>query len=193
MSSLFIIDYLLKGDGVNIDSTNMAHYFATTASTATALLVGHPWDTLSKRLQIHNGALNYNVLMKSMRNPFAGFGWAAGYKSVQWGGKLAAFKPIRNTVDRKLGPSFSSVAGSQAAPYLTALISGATVGIIEAGIVLPLDTMKVLGQTNPNAIQGSHWSFFRNNYFSLYRGIGPRSYKQIAYICGDNLPSSNDL
>lgn len=147
------------------------HYAATLASTVTAIAVGHPWDTVSKRLQVHTGTMNFPFLKSCLRQPYAGIGWAAGYKAIQWGGKLAAFKPVKSTLSHYAGPPLSECLGRSQGQYALAMMSGALVGTMEACVVLPYDSMKVLKQTNPNMIKGGSWHFFVNNYFSLYRGL----------------------
>jgi hypothetical protein len=152
-------------------SSNSNHYAATAASTTTAIMFGHPWDTVSKRLQVNTGAANMIFLRQAIRKPYAGLGWAAGYKAVQWGGKLAAFKPVKYQLGRFLKEPLNNAMGPTGGKYALAGLSGAIVGSLEACVVLPVDSMKVLKQTNPDAIKGNSVKFFTNNYLSLYRGL----------------------
>ena len=153
------------------NTATSAHFAATLASTGTAIIFGHPWDTVSKRLQVTTGKVNWSVFRQAIRQPYTGIGWAAGYKAVQWGGKLAAFKPVKSSMHGHLSEPLSAAFGTTKGEYAVAMMSGAVVGALEACVVLPTDSMKVIKQTNPGVIQGNSMRFFINHYFMLYRGL----------------------
>lgn len=136
------------------------------------IAVFHPFDTVSKRLMsnqqpvvaqnfsetcarlnsvIFKGAEDTNLLGK-IRHLYPGSGYAAGYKVSQRVIKFAGQPVMRDFLFRhNYHERFAAFVGEKKGKMLVEAAAGSFVGVSEV-ILLPLDRMKVLSQTNRKAV-----------------------------------------
>ncbi|KAI9011725.1 mitochondrial carrier domain-containing protein [Hyaloraphidium curvatum] len=172
------------------------HVGGTGRESAPALILGgatagvlelftfHPIDTIAKRLMtskekpsdmatinrvIFRDAANKGALQK-YGSLFPGLGWAAGYKILQRAYKFGGQPFIVDVLTRNYKQTFVNVFGEKSyKPWLQAT-AGSLVGIGEV-VLLPLDVLKIIKQTNPDSVKGrSVMSIFMGEGLNLYRG-----------------------
>ncbi|KXS18115.1 mitochondrial carrier [Gonapodya prolifera JEL478] len=151
------------------------------------LFTFHPVDTIAKRLMtnkekardmgtlnkvIFRDAANAGTLQKYM-SLFPGIGFAFGYKVLQRVYKFGGQPSVNDYLNTNHKSLFVSAFGEKGyKPWMQAT-AGSLVGIGEI-VLLPLDVLKIIMQTNPAAMQGKSivGEFFGKGVFNLYKGAG---------------------
>jgi hypothetical protein len=139
----------------------------------TEIIIFHPFDTVSKRLQSHQQRVlspRINVLFRNVRNVvlpgippeaplkaklaqlYPGSKWAVLYKVSQRTMKFAGQPYMKDYLeDGSVGQGLRRTLGNATGKMALEATAGCIVGVSEV-ILLPLDRMKVLSQTNKQAI-----------------------------------------
>lgn len=137
---------------------------ATIASTKAAVIetVAFHWlDTIAKRIQNHRGRMyqpqlsysrNYQLIsqvllrdaankgfFQMMTSLYQGLGWGSAYKVCQRTFKFSGQKPVQALVSENITSN----------AFWSNGIAGMTMGVAEALLFNPLDTLKIKLQTNP--------------------------------------------
>mgnify|MGYP001567470166 CR=1 FL=1 len=152
----------------------------------------HPFDTIAKRLMSHQGAIrgaglsetvaNLNrVIFKSkaegsvvekIRYMYPGSTYALMYKVLQRVYKFAGQPIVRDGLNKVGVPQYINPIFGNKSKMMTESVAGSMIGIGEI-VLLPLDRLKILAQTNPETLQNrSLVSIFRQEGWGLYAGAG---------------------
>ena len=152
--------------------TNSQQAFAATIAGGLEILFFHPVDTSAKRLMSYQGKIATGGLSDTLSNVnqivfkkkadasfveklkflYPGSGYAVGYKVLQRVYKFAGQPIVRDYMNKNYSEGFKRWFGTKA-KLMTESCSGCLIGIGEV-ILLPLDRLKVLSQTNPEALGG---------------------------------------
>ncbi|TPX42302.1 hypothetical protein SeMB42_g00931 [Synchytrium endobioticum] len=156
------------------------------------LLGFHPVDTVAKRLmnnqtKVFGGGVPFNASMVALNKIvfrdaadkgvltkwgalFPGLGWAAGYKILQRIYKFGGQPYVNDYLNTHHKKQFDSLFGAGTGKTMMHATAGSLVGIGEI-ILLPLDTLKIKMQTNPQSIQGKGiFQILTQEGLGLYRG-----------------------
>lgn len=148
------------------------HAGAATIAGTLEIAVFHPFDTAAKRLMSSESSvmaggvsklpsnLNKIIFKKHADSSFAqkfaymypGSLYAMWYKVLQRVYKFAGQPIVRDGITRNFGQSFDNAFGKKS-KMMTESVAGSLIGIGEV-ILLPLDRLKVLAQTNEAALGG---------------------------------------
>lgn len=156
------------------------------------IMIFHPFDTMAKRLMSHKGTLRGNSWAETSSNlnktifkqhatsgvfdkikyMYPGSLYAIMYKILQRVYKFAGQPLVRDGLHKSgLTDSCRSVFGNKS-KLVTESLAGSLIGIGEI-VLLPLDRMKVLSQTNEAALsKRSLFSIIRSEGMGLYAGAG---------------------
>jgi hypothetical protein len=163
---------------------------AATVAGALEIAIFHPFDTAAKRLMSHKGAIfngvsgtasNLNkVIFKKLADAsvaekvkfmYPGSGYAMGYKVLQRVYKFGGQPVVRDYINNNHNEKFKIFGKNQ--KIMTDGTSGCLIGIGEV-VLLPLDRLKILSQTNPEALGGrSAFAVLRaEGIVAGYAGVG---------------------
>ncbi|CED82184.1 mitochondrial carrier protein [Phaffia rhodozyma] len=149
------------------------------------LMVFHPVDTIAKRLMTHKEAINLGnvnsiifrqhaqaAVGKKFLSLFPGLGYAAGYKVAQRVYKFGGQPWFRDLIQKHDGGFFFRTFGEKNGKMIREATAGSLTGLGEV-VLLPLDVLKILRQTNPEAFRNRGFlSIVKDEGFALYRGWG---------------------
>lgn len=179
-----------KSNNSNTLIGRLAHPMAASVAGAMEIAFFHPADTVAKRLMSNQTSImgGDGVLKNLNRAIFkdkidAGFVtkvgylypgsmYAFSYKVLQRVYKFAGQPIVKQSFDKAGVPQMlSPVFGSQS-KFMTESLAGSCIGIGEI-LLLPLDRLKIMSQTNDQAMKGrSLMSIVRSEGMGLYAGAG---------------------
>ena len=162
---------------------------AATMAGGLEILFFHPFDTVSKRLMSNQKSLfqgnfltNANKtifkdysdagLVQKVKYLYPGSQFAIAYKILQRVYKFAGQPIVRKQMEQAgVTDALKPVCGKRS-KLMTESIAGSIIGIGEI-VLLPLDRLKILSQTNDAALKNrSLLSVFRAEGLGLYAGAG---------------------
>jgi hypothetical protein len=156
-----------SGESGGLSSLFRGHAGAATMAGTLEILFFHPFDTVAKRLMSNQGHLrptdNTTTLSQNLNKIifkqhatsgftakvaylYPGSSYAMLYKVLQRVYKFAGQPYVRDGINKNCGDSFKSTFGASS-KLMTESVAGCLIGIGEV-ILLPLDRLKVLSQTN---------------------------------------------
>lgn len=166
---------------------------AGAATMAGVLEIGffHPFDTIAKRLMSNTGNLqganfaetraniNKTIFKKHADSTFItkvtylypGSTYAILYKVLQRVYKFAGQPIVREAMDKSVGDGMKRTFGNKS-KMMTESVAGSLIGIGEI-VLLPLDRLKVLSQTNEGVLKNRGlFNIIRSEGMGLYAGAG---------------------
>jgi len=171
------------GDGKGLMSTQA---MAATAAGTLEIAFFHPFDTVAKRLMSNQknisgiASLNETIFKQHANSPimtkigylYPGSTYAVLYKVLQRVYKFGGQPVVRDAMHRSgCTDAMRPVFGNKS-KMMTESLSGSLIGIGEI-VLLPLDRLKVLSQTNDAALANrSMLSVIRSEGMGLYAGAG---------------------
>ncbi|KAF2770875.1 mitochondrial carrier [Teratosphaeria nubilosa] len=150
------------------------------------LIVFHPVDTIAKRLMSNQNRIsntsqfNSVIFRQHAEKPFVsrfftlfpGLGYAAAYKVLQRVYKYGGQPFVRDYLSAHYGGQFDATFGKGKGKAMMHATAGSLIGIGEI-VLLPLDVLKIMRQTNPEAFRGRGVArIVADENFKLYRGWG---------------------
>lgn len=174
-----------------LSSLFRGHAGAATMAGVLEIAFFHPFDTVAKRLMSNttsvSGAnfaetrsnINKTIFKKHADSPlltkigylYPGSTYAVLYKVLQRVYKFAGQPIVRGQMDKHVGDSMKNTFGNKS-KMMTESLAGSLVGIGEI-VLLPLDRLKVLSQTNEAALKNrSLLTILRSEGLGLYAGAG---------------------
>ncbi|EMC96401.1 hypothetical protein BAUCODRAFT_33728 [Baudoinia panamericana UAMH 10762] len=150
------------------------------------LLVFHPVDTIAKRLMSNQThvtnltQLNSVIFRARSADPFVarffslfpGLGYAAAYKILQRVYKYGGQPVVRDYLQTNYREGFDRTFGKANGKAIMHATAGSIIGVGEI-VLLPLDVLKILRQTNPDAFRNRGVvRIVADEGFNLYRGWG---------------------
>jgi hypothetical protein len=162
-----------------------AQAMAATAAGTLEIAFFHPFDTIAKRLMSNQkdltmSNLNQTIFKHHANSPVAakiaylypGSTYAVMYKVLQRVYKFGGQPVVREAMHTSgVTDSMRPVFGNKS-KMMTESISGCLIGIGEI-VLLPLDRLKVLSQTNDGALKNrSILQIFRQEGMGMYAGAG---------------------
>jgi hypothetical protein len=157
------------------------------------ITIFHPFDTIAKRLMSNTGAIrgaswaetsaNLNKvlfkkdadkpLMRRLGSLYPGIVYGMMYKVLQRVYKFAGQPIVRDAMNRNgVGTAMRDRFGAKGGKLMTESVAGMLIGIGEI-VLLPLDRLKILSQTNDAAVKGrSIFSIIASERLGLYAGAG---------------------
>ncbi|CUG88891.1 mitochondrial carrier protein, putative [Bodo saltans] len=147
------------------------HGGAATMAGTLEILFFHPFDTVAKRMMSNTTSLRGSSFGETMSNVnkcifkkhadasftakvaylYPGSLYAMTYKVLQRVYKFAGQPIVRDAINENYGDNFKAAFGKKS-KMMSESVAGSLIGIGEV-ILLPLDRLKVLSQTNPEALQ----------------------------------------
>jgi len=147
------------------------HAGAATLAGTLEILFFHPFDTIAKRLMSNQTSIrganfaetrhNFNTcifkkkadasFVAKVQYLYPGSLYAMMYKVLQRVYKFAGQPIVRDTINKNYGEGFKSTFGTKS-KMMSESVAGCLIGIGEV-VLLPLDRLKVLSQTNPEALK----------------------------------------
>lgn len=147
------------------------HAGAATMAGTLEIAFFHPFDTIAKRLMSNKTNLRGDSLGKTMHNLnacifknkadaglaakivylYPGSLYAMAYKVLQRVYKFAGQPIVRDFINKNYSDSFKGTFGKKS-KMMSESVAGCLIGIGEV-VLLPLDRLKVLSQTNPEALK----------------------------------------
>ena len=190
-----------QSESGGISSLFTGHAGAATMAGTLEIAFFHPFDTIAKRLMSNQGkmraeggslAQNLNkIIFKQHATSsvtakiaylYPGSLYAASYKVLQRVYKFAGQPYVRDGINKNCGEGFKSTFGKQS-KLMTESIAGCLIGIGEV-VLLPLDRLKVLSQTNEAALKN-------RGLFGIIKSEGVRGlYAGTAVTVCRNAPGS---
>ncbi|KAI5480896.1 mitochondrial carrier protein, GTP/GDP transporter [Pseudohyphozyma bogoriensis] len=145
------------------------------------LMLFHPVDTVAKRLMSNkNSSLPISqVVFKDKAaasvgtkflSLFPGLGYAAGYKVLQRVYKFGGQPYFNDFLNTNYKAGFTNAFGEKNGKAMMQATAGSLTGIGEI-VLLPLDVLKIMRQTNPEAFRSRGFlQIVKDEGFGLYRG-----------------------
>lgn len=147
------------------------HGGAATLAGTLEIAFFHPFDTVAKRLMSNQTQLRGATFGETMSNAnkcifkkhadasftakvaylYPGSLYAMSYKVLQRVYKFAGQPIVRDHINANFGDGFKSAFGTKS-KMMSESVAGCLIGIGEV-VLLPLDRLKVLSQTNPEALK----------------------------------------
>lgn len=176
------------GKSSGVMSLFQGHAAAATLAGTLEIAVFHPFDTIAKRLMSNKtpvrgenfGATMSNLnqvifkkhanssIVEKIKYVYPGSMYAVSYKVLQRVYKFAGQPIVKRAIDDNCGSQMKSTFGKKGSKLMTESVAGCLIGIGEV-VLLPLDRLKVLSQTNQEALKGRSalsilWSEGRGMY-----------------------------
>lgn len=146
------------------------HGGAATMAGTLEIAFFHPFDTIAKRLMSNQTSLKGATMGDTMKNInqcifkkqanadlwskvvylYPGSLYAMSYKVLQRVYKFAGQPIVRDAINKNYGDGFKQTFGKKS-KMMSESVAGCLIGIGEV-VLLPLDRLKVLSQTNPEAL-----------------------------------------
>ncbi|KAL8283558.1 hypothetical protein RQP46_005661 [Phenoliferia psychrophenolica] len=173
--------------------SGLARLLGSGASGFAELAVFHPVDTVAKRLmsnkvsslplqQIifreHAGA----ALGQKFVSLFPGLGYAAGYKVLQRIYKFGGQPYFNDFLSNNYKDQFNGAFGEKNGKAMMSAMAGSLTGIGEI-VLLPLDVLKIMRQTNPEA-------FRSRGFLQIVKDEGMGLYRGASWTAARNAPGS---
>lgn len=187
--------------GGGISSLFRGHAGAATMAGTLEIVFFHPFDTIAKRLMSNQASLrsadasmtqNLNkIIFKQHATSnftakvaylYPGSSYAMVYKVLQRVYKFAGQPLVRDGINKNCGSGFKNAFGSKS-KLMTESVAGCLIGIGEV-VLLPLDRLKVLSQTNEAVLKN-------RGLFGIIRAEGVRGlYAGTVVTMSRNAPGS---
>lgn len=180
------------------------HLIGASTSGVLEIAIFHPIDTIAKRLMTNRAGIwtAERSFMQGMRaahsivlrdaatssvgrqflSLYPGIGFGAVYKVLQRTYKFAGQPIARNIMRKKYGTSFYDKFGKKTGGDLINAVSGSLIGLGEV-ILMPLDTLKIKAQTNPESLKGK-------SLYTIFIKEGPSLYRGWRWTASRNMPGS---
>ncbi|RHZ46825.1 hypothetical protein Glove_606g96 [Diversispora epigaea] len=184
--------------------SGLARLMGSGASGILELFIFHPVDTVAKRLMTNQTKVfvpgeslskGFNNLDKVIfkdscslsvarkyKSLFPGLGYAGGYKVLQRTYKYGGQPYVKDYLNTHYKSYFHSTFGEKSGKTMIHATAGSLVGMGEV-VLLPLDVLKILQQTNPDALKG-------RNVFRIFWDEGSRLYRGGLWTMARNAPGS---
>lgn len=157
--------------GAGFAAIFQGHGGAATMAGTLEIIFFHPFDTIAKRLMSNKTSLRGASFSESLHNAnvcifkkhadasvgskiaylYPGSLYAMAYKVLQRVYKFAGQPIVRDAINQNYGDGFKQAFGSKS-KMMSESVAGCLIGIGEV-VLLPLDRLKVLSQTNPEALK----------------------------------------
>ena len=190
-----------NSNGGFLESMMRGHAGAATMAGTLEIAFFHPFDTIAKRLMSNTGHIkganmsetmvNFNkaifkqhadaAMIKKFTYLYPGSLYAVLYKVLQRVYKFAGQPIVRDHLNKNYGDGFKSAFGSKS-KMMSESVAGCMIGIGEV-VLLPLDRLKVLSQTNEAALAN-------RSIFTIIRSEGMGMYAGTLVTMGRNAPGS---
>jgi len=121
------------------------------------------------------------ISFKKVASLFSGLGCAAFYKIAQRVYKFSGQPLVKDIIEHKMGNSIDRRFRKYSKSIQHAL-AGAIIGVGEV-ILLPLDALKILKQTNVSWAQKSITEIFRSQGLNLYSGLSWTAARNLSGSC----------
>ncbi|KAK4702517.1 hypothetical protein P7C70_g3709, partial [Phenoliferia sp. Uapishka_3] len=161
--------------------SGMARLLGSGASGIAELAVFHPVDTVAKRLMSNkvSSLPLQQIIFRDQAGAkagakfvslFPGLGYAAGYKVLQRIYKFGGQPYFNDFLASRYTSQFNAVFGDKNGKAMMSATAGSLTGIGEI-VLLPLDVLKIMRQTNPEAFRGRGvMQIVKDEGMGLYRG-----------------------
>jgi len=173
-----------------MNKKNYGNIIGSAVAGASEIIFFHPLDTMAKRLMSYeykvikksfyetNSNIKNIVLKKNANNGwirgiptlYPGLGFATVYKINQRIYKYSGQYELKNYLHNNYKSNFNNLFGQKYANTMISAISGSIIGIGEVAL-LPLDTLKIKSQTNPESLKNRGFlKIIKQEKFNLYKG-----------------------